>query len=46
MKSGEEEEIFCLKTCGVFGLMLDFRYLPDTIYVGTSNTQRSTGCEC
>ncbi|CDY31983.1 BnaA07g00120D [Brassica napus] len=21
-------------------------YLPDTIYVGTSNTQRSTGCEC
>ncbi|KAF2545589.1 hypothetical protein F2Q70_00021928, partial [Brassica cretica] len=21
-------------------------YLPDTINVGTSNTQRSTGCEC
>jgi len=22
------------------------RYLPDTIDVGTSNQQRSTGCEC
>nr|VDD44660.1 unnamed protein product [Brassica oleracea] len=40
MKSGEEEEIFCLKTCRVVGLMLDLRYLPDTINVGTSNTQR------
>jgi Ras-related protein Rab-7A/Rab family protein len=41
-----EDAFLCITTNAMKSGEEEEMYLPDTIDVGTSNPQRSTGCEC